>query len=145
MDKRILASKLNELLSSIFVMYHKTHTFHWNVTGPNFIQYHEFFGKTYEELHDSVDVYAEHIRALGAFVNVTLQTYVTNSHVTEDLTIPDSDAMFTILYGDNIKIISLLKEVRKVAESIEEYGVVNFIEGQIDYHDKLGWMIKSFI
>lgn len=145
MDKKLLSAKINVLLSSIFTMYHKTHTYHWNVTGPNFIQYHDFFGKVYDELYDSVDIYAEHIRALGAFVNVTLSTHVRDSLIKEDISIPSNKEMFVNLYEDNMKIISLLKETRKVAESIEEYGVVNFIEGQIDYHDKLGWMLKSFL
>ena len=67
MDNTQLIDKLKELLASTFSLYLKAHNYHWNVTGPNFAQYHEFFGDFYEEVHGSVDTTAEEIRKLGGF------------------------------------------------------------------------------
>lgn len=47
MDKTQLAEQMKVLLASTFSLYLKAHNYHWNVTGPNFGQYHEFFGDLY--------------------------------------------------------------------------------------------------
>jgi len=57
-----LKAALNVLLADMFVMYFKAHSYHWNVEGMFFSQYHAFFGELYEELHDAIDPTAEHIR-----------------------------------------------------------------------------------
>jgi len=54
---------LKKVLADTFGMYFKAHAYHWNVVGPDFSQYHDFFGKLYEELFGAVDAIAEHIRA----------------------------------------------------------------------------------
>jgi len=59
-----LIDQMKVVLADTFAMYLKAHMFHWNVTGPNFPQLHEFFGDLYEELHGAVDPIAEQIRTL---------------------------------------------------------------------------------
>ena len=48
--------------SSEFAFYLKAHNFHWNIEGPDFLEYHELFGKIYEEVYSSIDDFAEKIR-----------------------------------------------------------------------------------
>jgi starvation-inducible DNA-binding protein len=43
-----LQTALKKVLANTFVMYFKTHTYHWNVEGMFFPQLHEFFGNLYE-------------------------------------------------------------------------------------------------
>jgi starvation-inducible DNA-binding protein len=64
-DELIKAMKI--AFSSEFSYYLKAHFFHWNVEGPDFSQYHELFGKIYEEVYESIDPFAENIRKLGAY------------------------------------------------------------------------------
>ena len=45
-------NKLCYLVADNFLVYYKAHTFHLNVTGPNFAQYHELFGEIYDKLWD---------------------------------------------------------------------------------------------
>ena len=52
---------LKKVLADTFVMYYKAHSYHWNVEGSNFPQYHEFLQNIYEEIFAAVDVIAEHI------------------------------------------------------------------------------------
>ena len=61
-----LIDKAKTVLADTFVMYMKSHSYHWNVIGPDFPQLHEFFGNLYEDLHGAVDPLAEHVRALDA-------------------------------------------------------------------------------
>lgn len=144
MDKSALIEQLKVVLASAFSLYLKAHNYHWNVTGPNFIQYHEFLGKVYSQVHDSVDDYAEHIRALGAFSPGSLQRFSELSRISDETAIPNSKIMFARLAADNQLFLEELNHAAELAEEVKDHGTLNFIEGQIDAHEKLQWMLKSF-
>jgi len=57
--------KLLALHSDNFVVAFKAHTYHFNVTGPNFPQYHLLFKEVYEALDDQYDILGEQLRILG--------------------------------------------------------------------------------
>lgn len=139
-----LIEELKRLLGSSFALYLKAHNYHWNVTGPNFAQYHEFFGEFYEEVHGSVDTTAEEIRKLGGFAPGSLGRYSELSVVEDEVNIPPSIKMFANLANDNDKIISILYKCRNLAEAAQKFGTVNYLEGRIDIHEKHAWMLKSF-
>ena len=61
-----IAAGLNQLLADSYSLYLKTHSFHWNVTGPMFTSLHLLFEQQYTELALAVDLIAERVRALGA-------------------------------------------------------------------------------
>ena len=44
-----LTAAMRIVLANVFIMYFKAHAAHWNVEGPMFSQYHEFFGDLYDE------------------------------------------------------------------------------------------------
>ena len=144
MDKTALIEQMKVILASAFSFYLKAHNFHWNVTGPNFIQYHEYFGDLYEQVYESVDVYAEHIRALGSFAPGSLKRYQELSRITDEINVPTAKFMFTRLAADNNVFLEELRTAAGIAESLKEHGVLNFLEGQIDAHEKIQWMLTSF-
>lgn len=144
MDKPQLIEDMKTILASVFALYLKTHNFHWNVTGPNFIQYHEFFGNFYDALHDSVDDYAEHIRALDSFAPGSLKRFSEMTKVQDEISIPSSKFMFIRLHTDNEVILNLLRDARNVAEQLKEGGLLNFLEERIDWHEKMNWQLKAF-
>ncbi len=45
---------------------------HWNVTGPDFQQYHALFAESYELCNSSIDDIAEQARILGVFAPMSL-------------------------------------------------------------------------
>ena len=58
---------LSELLADSYMLYIKTHNFHWNVEGPMFNTLHVMFMEQYTELWNSLDLIAERIRSLGEY------------------------------------------------------------------------------
>lgn len=144
MDKTELIEKMKVLLASTFSLYLKAHNYHWNVTGPNFAQYHEFFGDFYEEVHDSVDTTAEEIRKLGGFAPGALSRYSELSVVVDETMIPEPAIMFARLSNDNDSVIRVLYEARQLADEAGAYGTVNYLEDRISTHEKHAWMLKSF-
>ena len=70
--KNTLRDILKKVLSDTFLMYFKSHSYHWNVEGYDFIVLHEFFKDVYEELWEAVDIIAESIRTLDEYCPTTL-------------------------------------------------------------------------
>jgi len=137
-----LSASMKAILADAFHMYFKAHTFHWNVEGANFPEYHKFFGDIYEQLFDTIDPIAEEIRALGDYAPKSLDELKASTSIsTESADTPA--AMFSALIADNNKIISGLTSGYKIAEAAGEIGLSNFLQDKIDAHKKLGWMIKS--
>lgn len=129
--------------ASTFSFYLKAHNFHWNIVGPDFLEYHDLFGKIYEEVYGSVDDFAEKIRAMGTFVPASLSRFSMLTQVDDETNILSQDAMLVELAQDNEKMIKLLKMVFQASEANQEYGFSDFIAGRIDAHQKHGWMLKA--
>ena len=63
-DLKEIAEALSRKLADSYILYLKTHNFHWNVTGPMFQTLHTMFMTQYTELRGSRDLIAERIREL---------------------------------------------------------------------------------
>jgi starvation-inducible DNA-binding protein len=129
--------------ASTFSFYLKAHNFHWNITGPDFLEYHELFGKIYEEVYGSIDNFAEKIRSLDTFVPASLDRFSMLTLIDDETDILDQDSMLMELYQDNQKMVKLLKMVYDVAEQVGENGFSNFLAERMDAHRKHGWMLKA--
>ena len=144
MEKAELIAEMKKLLANTFALYLKAHYYHWNVTGPNFAQYHEFFGDFYEEVHDSVDTTAEEIRKLGSFAPGSLGRYAELAEVQDETAIPEAAIMFARLRKDNDVVIKNLYIARELADKMGAFGTVNYLEDRISTHEKHAWMLSSF-
>ena len=54
-DRKQIADGLARLLADTYTLYLKTHSFHWNVTGPMFNSLHAMFMTQYNELWLALD------------------------------------------------------------------------------------------
>jgi starvation-inducible DNA-binding protein len=129
--------------ASTFSFYLKAHNFHWNITGPDFLEYHELFGKIYEEVYASIDDFAEKIRSIDTFVPASLERFSMLTLIDDETEILDQNSMLMELLQDNQKMVKLLKMVYDVAEQFGENGFSNFLAERMDAHRKHGWMLKS--
>lgn len=136
-------TELNQVLSDTYLMYFKAHSYHWNVEGPNFPQYHEFFGNLYEELFAAIDVIAEQMRALGEYAPVSLAKIVADASMDEDTSVLTPEKMFNTLSTANDKVLVSLMQAYQKAEAQSDLGLSDFLQGRIDIHNKHGWMLKA--
>lgn len=134
---------LRKVLSDTFVMYFKTHAFHWNVEGMFFSQFHEFFGNLYEELYGAIDPIAEHIRAIDGYAPASLSDIMNMKTISEEDLITDPKTMISSLITDNNLVIISLMQAFQEAEKVSEIGLANFLQDRIDIHQKHGWMLKA--
>ena len=142
----MLADALKTLLATAYALSIKAQNFHWNVEGPNFPQYHEFFGNFYEEVYNNtIDRAAELIRQLDSYTPGSVTRYAQLSQIQDQLKIPRAELMMQELYEDNQTILSMWKEAFHIAEEADEQGIANFIAERIDAHGKHAWMLRSIL
>jgi starvation-inducible DNA-binding protein len=140
-----LVEALKVSLADTFAFYLKAHNFHWNVTGPNFSEYHKFLGDLWEETFDAVDLIAEGIRTLDAFAPGSFSRYKELSTIEDELKIPSAIDMLKKLEEDNKKVLASLLNAYELAEKAKKHGISNFLQDRITAHEKHGWMLRSFI
>lgn len=138
-----LVTKMNVLLASSFVLYLKSHKFHWNVEGQDFHQYHGFLGSFYESVFGSVDTTAEQIRALNYKAKGSLTEFKEDSAIADQVTNVSIQEMLNILHRDNETLIGVMMDVHEEATKQRQFGLINYIEGLIDTHRKHGWMLRA--
>jgi starvation-inducible DNA-binding protein len=144
MDKTELVEKLKVILASSFSLYLKAHNYHWNVTGPNFSEYHDFFSEYYTAVHDSVDVYAELIRMMNAFAPGSLKRFSELTTISDEIAIPSAKFMFVRLASDNGLLLDELRAAHRMADALGEIGVSATLETQIQFHEKMQWQLTAF-
>ena len=136
---------LKKLLANMFLMYFKAHSYHWNVEGPNFAQYHSFFGDLYSSLHSSIDTIAEEMRALDVYAPISLEDLYSAKSISENTARPTTPAeMFESLLADNAEVSRSLQAVFDSATNENNQGLADFASGLLDAHAKHAWMLKSF-
>jgi starvation-inducible DNA-binding protein len=134
---------MRKVLADTFAMYLKAHNYHWNVEGPNFPQYHEFFGNLYEELHGAVDPIAEEIRSLDAYAPGSFSRFLELTEIEDETNVPMSREMALKLLRDNDTVLNTLNVAFKLADQFDRQGLADFIAGRIDVHNKHAWMLRS--
>lgn len=140
-----LISQLRTILGTNFALYFKTHGFHWNVEGPDFVQYHDFLGKLYTSIHDNTDLIAEKLRMLGVYAPTGIFRMLELSDIEETQTVTESRSMFEELIRDNDRFIFHLRAGITAADNANEPAISNFLQEILDQHQKHAWMLKSLI
>ena len=139
----MLADTLRKIISNSYILYFKAHSFHWNVEGPDFAQYHDFLGDFYEEVFGSIDTYAELIRTLDQYAPTSLKRIVELAELNEADSIPDAVEMLRSIKADNDQFLLLLVRAYKEAEDLGELGISNYLQDRIQAHEKHSWMLRS--
>lgn len=139
----MLVDDLKRVQADTFALYAKAHYYHWNVEGPDFVQYHDFLGKLYAELHDAVDVVAEEVRALDSYAPAAHRMLMELTRIQDDNTIPAAVEMMRRLLSDNEIVMEGLVAAFMSAEAAGEIGLADFLTQRMDVHKKHAWMLRS--
>jgi starvation-inducible DNA-binding protein len=141
-----LGSKLAQLLADTVATRFIFQGYHWNVLGPDFGEYHEFFGMLYEDVESSIDPLAENILKVGYPAPYLLQDYLELSYIKEER--HDGSSVQFMLQSAlrvNDTMISCLHEAGEIAEKCREFGLMDFLAQREDMHKKWRWQIKAFL
>ncbi|HEY0609961.1 MAG TPA: DNA starvation/stationary phase protection protein [Chitinophaga sp.] len=143
---KAVALELNKALADQMVLYTKTRNYHWNVEGPDFMELHKFYEEQYGELEEAIDETAERIRALGHYAQGRLSDFIKQTSLVEQEYTNDERTQLTNLLDDHETIIRNLRRlVDEFAEKYKDIGSSDFVTGQLRQHEKMAWMIRSYL
>ena len=144
-DRARIAESLSGMLADSYILYLKTHNFHWNVTGPMFQTLHLMFEAQYNELALAVDLVAERIRALGVAAPGTYKQFIALSAIKEDDGIPKAQDMIRRLVEGHETVARTSREVFKIAESASDQPTCDLLTQRMQVHEKTAWMLRSLL
>ena len=140
-----LVENLVECLSNAVVFKFKAHGHHWNVMGPDFAEFHEFFGEIYEDVEGSIDQLAELIRQRGAKAPYRLVDFARNSAIADGEVGGDAMAMLHDLLEGNKVMTECLSESFAAATAVNDQGAANVLADRLSAHSKLNWQLSAFL
>jgi starvation-inducible DNA-binding protein len=137
---------LNNILAGEFVLLVQTLNYHWNLTGPEFHDYHLLFDDQYKAIFPITDDIAERVRSLGGIALGSMADFIRHSSLKEDQTVPAPKIMVHNLLK---QYETLIKEIREgitvTGEDNRDMGTNNFLAGLIEKHEKTAWMLRSLL
>ncbi|MBC7390659.1 MAG: DNA starvation/stationary phase protection protein [Opitutaceae bacterium] len=145
-DRAKVVEVLEKVVSNEAMLYQKTKLFHWNVTGPQFIAYHELFDKQAETIEETIDAIAERIRSLGFFAKGLFSVFLKEAEIKEEqkLHIPALD-MIKQLTADHEIIVRYIRENLEKVESLNDTGTSDFLTAIMEAHEKEAWFLRAHL
>jgi len=143
--KQEVVSALEGLLADSYTLYLKTHSYHWNVTGPMFTTLHTLFETQYTELALAVDEIAERIRAVGAPAPGSYTQFMQRATVQEDTGVPAAVDMIHQLVEDHGTVVAAARKMVRAAEAAGDDASVDLGVRRIELHEKSAWMLRSHL
>jgi starvation-inducible DNA-binding protein len=140
-----IAEGLGRFLADSYVLYNKTHGFHWNVTGPMFNTLHLMFMEQYTELWNALDEIAERIRALGCPAPFGASSLLKLSSIGETKGIPAAMDMVSELVSGHEAVARTAREVFAIAEAANDQPTADLLTQRLQIHEKTAWMLRSLL
>lgn len=140
-----IAKNLARLLADTYSLYLKTHSFHWNVTGPMFQTLHLLFETQYTELWMATDVIAERIRSLDAFAPGTYSEFAKLTTITEAKGVPAAKDMIAQLLEGHEVVARTARSIFPIAEKGADESTLDMLTGRLQVHEKTAWMLRSLL
>ena len=144
-DRKKVADHLSKLLADNYSLYLKTHSFHWNVTGPMFNSLHIMFEGQYNELWLANDVIAERIRALDVMAPGSYTQFGKLTSIKEESGAPEWKAMVTQLVEGHETTARTARDTIKAAEKAGDQPSADLATQRVESHEKTAWMLRSLL
>lgn len=144
-NRKAITDGLSKVLADSYLLYLRTHNYHWNVTGELFHSLHEQFEEQYTELADAIDEIAERIRALGHKAPGTFKEFHELTSLKEDTEEPEAMEMVRRLAVGNEQVIRTVREALEPAREADDEATMDLLTQRLNVHSKTAWMLRSHL
>jgi len=139
-----LVKNLTKLYASNFVLYYKSHAFHFNVQGATFVQDHAMLEELYTFLWEQHDMLGEQIRQFCKGVPINLSEVLILSVIDDEESLKKtSTQMFDVLVIDVEDILSLAQWLYDTSSDEHDGGCETLIGDYLKSLSKLHWKLKA--
>jgi starvation-inducible DNA-binding protein len=143
-SRKKLAGALEQVLADTYILYAKTHGYHWNVEGPRFGALHTLFETQYNELWMALDLMAERIRSLGHYAP-SGENIGSKSTLKPDTSVPNEDSMLSNLATGNEAVVRSARACLKVAEEAGDQATADLMTERCAVGEKAAWMLRAHL
>jgi len=144
-DGQRVADALSNVLADTFILYLKTHSFHWNVTGPMFHTLHRMFEEQYNELWLAVDAIAERMRSLGFIAPGSYGEFAKLTYLQESPVARNAGEMIGELLGDHETAARTAGSALAAASTAVDAPTEDLVTQRVAAHEKAAWMLRSLL
>jgi starvation-inducible DNA-binding protein len=144
-DRKKIVAGLSKMLADSYILYLKTHNFHWNVTGPMFNSLHAMFMEQYIELWNALDPIAERIRALGQPAPGSYKKFASLSSIQEEEGSPSATEMIKHLLACQEAVARTAREAFKAADAADDQPTADLMIQRLNVHEKNAWMLRALL
>lgn len=141
-----MITALEDVFAQTYRLYSVSHHHHWNIEGSRFLELHTLFEDYYTDNFTALDVIAERIRSLGAYV------YNKNA-VTDDLNVENFGdnsadrthhmvAQILTVHQDAVKSIT---HALNIADEMNDTVTDGMLAERLTVYEKNIWMLKSLL
>ncbi len=139
LDTQKIKHTLDTVFGSVYDLYFKTHSCHWNVVAKDFHELHIMLEGQYNYLWSSLDQIAERYRVFD-LPAPTVSHAVDASFSTES-----RDVLLTTLLSFADETIIVLREAIETLTAQDDAAGADLLTGMLAEHEKNAWMIRSSI
>ncbi|MEL7488494.1 MAG: DNA starvation/stationary phase protection protein [Pseudomonadota bacterium] len=142
--RKAVAQALNSVLADTYTLYMKTHSYHWNVTGPQFHTLHTMYEEQYREMWAALDEIAERVRALGVFAPASGKAFAEMAALqSAESEPPSANDMTANLLADHETLIRNARTALETAAQAGDAASEDLLTVRIQTHEKTAWMLRS--
>lgn len=137
------AEQLTQVFNDNFVTYFRSHAAHVNIQGRNFRSDHKLLQGVYERRQTQIDVIAELLRSIGAFMPVSIAEILESSEISDDFVEGSADELLDTVRSNLEQLKACYQELNEVADEEEHDEISNYAQEQILDIAKSLWMLNS--
>ena len=136
---------LSDAQASLFVLFHKTWVYHWNVVGSDFYQIHKLLDDQYNTMFEEIDRISEHMRYLNVKPLSSMKRVLEVSKIKEGSSSLNSEGMIKDLLKSNQDLCDFMVKISEEAENQKSYATANLVQDLMEAHGKNVWMLRVML
>ncbi|MEZ5774865.1 MAG: Dps family protein [Hyphomicrobiaceae bacterium] len=137
------AKSLATVLGDTYLLMVKSHVYHWNVVGPQFLPLHELLEIHYRDLFQAADIIAERIRGLGHVAPLSFEALEKTTDIAEETRRRGAGEMVEQLVTDHEQIARTIRDITAKAADVEDFVTHDILNARLAFHEKAIWMLRA--
>ncbi|PSO03924.1 hypothetical protein B9Q12_03440 [Candidatus Marsarchaeota G2 archaeon ECH_B_SAG-G06] len=140
-----IIEQLNRAVADSYILYLNYKRYHWNVSGALFRELHLLFDEHAKRMLETVDDFAERVKALGGDAIGAVNEVIELSDVKSAKSGMSAREMIEQAIQNHEKLIARFKQAIKLCESANDPGSMDLFTRHIQLHEKLRWFLKEHL
>jgi starvation-inducible DNA-binding protein len=142
---KVLADKLNNLLSHYQLFYMNARGYHWNIKGDKFFELHLKFEELYNDAQLKIDEIAERILTLGYTPTHAYSDYLKQSQIKEFKHVSDGKKAVGQILDAFTTLLVLERELLDLSAEASDEGTNALMSDYIREQEKSVWMYSAYL